>query len=67
MTQDEQQTTIKREIEELYSFNDSLITGDPDYIPRFTDGTPIRPQDVASMNMRALENIAGLIGFVLDD
>ncbi|WP_270345116.1 hypothetical protein [Lactococcus petauri] len=63
----EHATTIKEQLQDIYSLNDSMITGDPHYIPRFTDGTPIRPQDLADMNMHALEAISELLGFELEE
>lgn len=60
-------TTIKEQLQDIYSLNDSMITGDPHYIPRFTDGTPIRPQDLADMNMHALEAVSDLLGFELEE
>lgn len=59
--------TIKEQLQDIYSLNDSMITGDPHYIPRYTDGTPIRPQDLADMNMNALDLIAELLGFELEE
>lgn len=59
--------TIKEQLQDIYSLNDSMITGDPNYIPRYTDGTPIRPQDLADMNMHALEAISELLGFELEE
>lgn len=59
--------TIKEQLQDIYSLNDSMITGDPNYIPRYTDGTPIRPQDLADMNMHALEAVADLLGFELEE
>ncbi|WP_407350152.1 hypothetical protein VNN41_07355 [Lactococcus garvieae] len=59
--------TIKEQLQDIYSLNDSMFTGDPHYIPRFTDGTPIRPQDLADMNMHALEAVSELLGFELEE
>lgn len=61
------ENTLKAQIQDLHALNDSMFTGDPNYIPRFTDGTPIRPQDLADMNINALDNIAELIGFELEE
>ncbi|KST96479.1 hypothetical protein KF146_1130 [Lactococcus lactis subsp. lactis] len=36
-------------------------------MPRFTDGTEITAKDLADMNINALDNIAGLIGFELEE
>ena len=62
-----QELALKAQVQDLYSLNDSMFTGDPNYIPRFTDGTPIRPQDLADMNINALDNIAELIGLELEE
>jgi len=62
-----QDLALKAQLQDLYALNDSMFTGDPNYIPRFTDGTPIRPQDLADMNINALDNIAELIGFELEE
>lgn len=60
-------TTIKEQLQDIYSLNDSMITGDPNHIPTYDDGTPIRPQDLADMNMHALEAISELLGFELEE
>lgn len=69
MTQNTSETnqTIVKELEELYAINNSMFTDDPNSIPRFTDGTRIRPQDLADMNMNGLQIIAELIGIELGD
>lgn len=60
------ETTIKEQLQEIYSINSSMFSNDPKFIPQFTDGTPIRPQDLADMNMRSLEYISELLGFELE-
>ena len=67
--QDEPQNivTLADELKELYSLNDSMFTGDPNSIPRFTNGTRIRPQDLADMNMNGLQRIAEMIGIELGE
>lgn len=65
--QESEENTLKAQIQELYSLNDSMITADPNHIPRYTDGTIIRPADLADMNINALDNIAELIGFELEE
>lgn len=69
MTQNTSETnqTIVKELEELYAINNSMFTDDPNSIPRFTDGTRIRPQDLADMNMNGLLIIAELIGIELGE
>lgn len=69
-TTNEQRTLkdiIKTELKELQAFNYSIITDDPNHIPRFTDGTPITTLDLADMNINALDNIAELLGIELEE
>ncbi len=67
--QDEPQNivTLADELKELYSLNDSMFTGDPNHVPKFTDDTVIRPQDLADMNMNGLQRIAEMIGIELGE
>ncbi|WP_396443226.1 hypothetical protein [Lactococcus lactis] len=58
---------LKAQVQDLYSLNDSMITADPNHIPRYTDGTIIKLSDLVDMNVQALGNIAELIGFELED
>lgn len=58
---------LKAQVQDLYSLNDSMVTSDPNHIPRYTDGTIIRLSDLVDMNVQALGNIAELIGFELED
>ncbi|WP_270245130.1 hypothetical protein [Lactococcus lactis] len=62
-----QELALKAQVQDLYSLNDSMITADPNHVPKYTDGTIIKPSDLADMNMNALDNIAELIGFGLDE
>ena len=62
-----QELALKAQLQDLYSLNDSMITADPNHIPRYTDGTIIRLSDLVDMNVQALGNIAELIGFELED
>ncbi|MBK5076299.1 hypothetical protein IL308_05770 [Lactococcus lactis] len=62
-----QELALKAQVQDLYSLNDSMITADPNHVPKYTDGTIIKPSDLADMNMNALDNIAELIGFELDE
>lgn len=59
--------TIKEQLQDIYSLNDSMFTGDPYYIPRFTDGSEVKAKDLADMNMHALEAISELLGFELEE
>ncbi|MBU5243614.1 hypothetical protein KQH98_10000 [Lactococcus lactis] len=62
-----QELALKAQLQDLYSLNDSMITADPNHIPRYTDGTIIRLSDLVDMNVQALDNIAELIGFELEE
>ena len=59
--------TVADELKELYALNDSMFTGDPNHVPKFTDGTVIKQQDLADMNMNGLQRIAEMIGIELGD
>ena len=59
--------SLKSQVQDLYSLNDSMVTSDPNYIPRYTDGTIISLSDLVDMNVQALDNIAELIGFELEE
>ena len=67
--QDEPQNivTLADELKELYALNDSMFTGDPNHVPKFTDGTVIKQQDLADMNMNGLQRIAEMIGIELGE
>lgn len=58
---------LKSQVQDLYSLNDSMITADPNHVPRYTDGTIIKLSDLVDMNVQALDNIAELIGFELEE
>ena len=62
-----QELSLKAQVQDLYSLNDSMVTSDPNHIPRYTDGTIITLSDLVDMNVQALDNIAELIGFELDE
>ncbi|MCG1001484.1 hypothetical protein LHT10_10085 [Lactococcus lactis] len=62
-----QELALKAQVQDLYSLNDPMITADPNHVPKYTDGTIIKPSDLADMNMNALDNIAELIGFELEE
>ena len=44
-----------------------MFTGDPNHVPTYTDGTVIKQQDLADMNMNGLQRIAEMIGIELGD
>ncbi|WP_338955279.1 hypothetical protein VNN38_01020 [Lactococcus petauri] len=58
--------TIKKQLQDIYSLNDSMITGNPNHIPTYDDGTVIKQSDLADMNMSALDLIAEMLGFELE-
>ena len=58
---------LKAQVQDLYCLNDSMVTSDPNHIPRYTDGTIITLSDLVDMNVQALDNIAELIGFELEE
>lgn len=62
-----QDKSIKSQLQDIYSLNDSMFTGDLHYIPRFTDGSEIKAKDLADMNMHALEAISEMLGFELEE
>ena len=59
--------TLADELKELYSLNDSMFTDDPNHVPTYTDGTVIKQQDLADMNMNGLQRIAEMIGIELGE
>ena len=59
--------TVADELKELYALNDSMFTGDPNHVPTYTDGTVIKQQDLADMNMNGLQRIAEMIGIELGE
>lgn len=65
--QESEENTLKAQIQELYSLNDSMFKDDINEVPRFTDGTIITAKDLADMNLNTLDNIAELIGFELEE
>ena len=59
--------TLADELKELYALNDSMFTGDHNHVPKFTDGTVIKQQDLADMNMNGLQRISEMIGIELGE
>ncbi|MGL4247820.1 MAG: hypothetical protein ACRCR5_03395 [Lactococcus garvieae] len=59
--------TIKEQLQELYSLNDSMFGDDIHALPRYTDGSEIKAKDLADMNMNALDLIAEMLGFELEE
>ena len=58
---------LKAQLQDLHALNHSMFKEDIHEVPRFTDGTIITAKDLADMNLNALDNIAELIGFELDE
>jgi hypothetical protein len=58
---------LKAQLQDLHALNHSMFKDDINEVPRFTDGTIITAKDLANMNINALDNIAELIGFELDE
>ena len=62
-----QELALKAQLQDLHALNHSMFKDDIHEVPRFTDGTIITAKDLADMNLNALDNIAELIGFELDE
>ena len=62
-----QELALKAQLQDLYALNDAMFKEDVDEVPRFTDGTEITAKDLADMNINALDNIAELVGFELEE
>ena len=58
---------LKTQLQDLHALNHSMFKDDIHEVPRFTDGTIITAKDLADMNINALDNIAELIGFELEE
>ncbi|MDG4955506.1 hypothetical protein OGZ32_09140 [Lactococcus lactis] len=58
---------LKAQLQDLHALNHSMFKEDIHEVPRFTDGTIITAKDLADMNIQALDNIAELIGFELEE
>ncbi|GAA3261318.1 hypothetical protein LMG8520_2267 [Lactococcus lactis subsp. lactis] len=61
------ENTLKAQVQDLHALNHSMFKDDINEVPRFTDGTEITAKDLADMNINALDNIAELIGFELEE
>ena len=62
-----QELALKAQLQDLHALNHSMFKEDINEVPRFTDGTIITAKDLADMNLNALDNIAELIGFELEE
>ena len=58
---------LKAQLQDLHALNHSMFKEDINEVLRFTDGTVITAKDLADMNLNALDNIAELIGFELEE
>ena len=63
----DKELALKAQLQDLHALNHSMFKDDIHEVPRFTDGTIITAKDLADMNLNALDNIAELIGFELDE
>ncbi|MDT2879887.1 hypothetical protein [Lactococcus lactis] len=63
----DENSTLKALLQDLHALNHSMFKDDINEVPRFTDGTIITVKDLADMNINALDNIAELIGFELEE
>lgn len=63
----DENSTLKALLQDLHAFNHSMFKDDINEVPRFTNGTEITAKDLADMNINALDNIAELIGFELEE
>ena len=63
----DENNTLKAQLQDLHALNHSMFKDDINEVPRFTDGTIITAKDLADMNINALDNIAELIGFELEE
>ena len=62
-----QELALKAQLQDLHALNHSMFKDDIHEVPRFTNGTEITAKDLADMNINALDNIAELIGFELEE
>lgn len=63
----DENNTLKALLQDLHALNHSMFKDDINEVPRFTNGTEITAKDLADMNINALDNIAELIGFELEE
>jgi hypothetical protein len=63
----DENSTLKAQLQDLHALNHSMFKDDIHEVPRFTNGTEITAKDLADMNINALDNIAELIGFELEE
>lgn len=63
----DRELALKAQLQDLHDLNHSMFKDDINEVPRFTDGTEITAKYLADMNLNALDNIAELIGFDLEE
>ena len=63
----DENSILKALLQDLHALNHSMFKDDINEVPRFTNGTEITAKDLADMNINALDNIAELIGFELEE
>ncbi|MEX6497953.1 hypothetical protein AB6B24_12350 [Lactococcus sp. AK05] len=63
----DENSTLKALLQDLHALNHSMFKDDINEVPRFTNGTEITAKDLADMNINALDSIAELIGFELEE
>ncbi|MGO3021531.1 MAG: hypothetical protein ACTIH5_11360 [Lactococcus cremoris] len=63
----DKELALKAQLQDLHALNHSMFKDDIHEVPRFTDGTEITAKYLADMNLNALDNIAELIGFELEE
>ena len=63
----DKELALKAQLQDLHDLNHSMFKDDINEVPRFTNGTEITAKDLADMNINALDNIAELIGFDLEE
>ncbi|MDT2893508.1 hypothetical protein [Lactococcus lactis] len=63
----DRELALKAQLQDLHDLNHSMFKDDINEVPRFTNGTEITAKDLADMNINALDNIAELIGFDLEE
>lgn len=61
------ENTLKAQLQDLHALNHSMFKDNINEVPRFTDGTIITAKDLADININALDNIAELVGFELEN
>lgn len=61
------ETNVKKQLQDLYNYNNSMFTDNPNHVPRFTDGTEITVKHLADYNNNAINFISELLGIELTE